>query len=103
MPHCWKSHVTAHLYFTGRLQQNDNTDLKQFVRFTTVVMRVEYHEASDDFTVISKNLITDKESLERFTHIIVATGIFSVPQLPSIEGLDEFPGRIVHAHDFKNP
>ena len=98
-----KRHSPSILYlFAGRLQQNGDIDLKKFVRFSTVVRRVEYHEASDDFKVISKNLITDNESLERFTHIIVATGIFAVPQLPSIEGLDEFPGRILHAHDFKN-
>ena len=89
------------LLIPGRLNKY-KTVLKKFIRFSTVVRRVEYQEASKVFTIIAKNLITDEEDVERFTHVIVAVGIFSVPSLPSFPGLDQFPGRVVHAHDFKD-
>ncbi|KAK1517027.1 thiol-specific monooxygenase [Colletotrichum costaricense] len=43
---------------------------------------------------------------ERFDALIVATGHYNVPWLPSIEGITEyderFPGRIVHSKHFRN-
>ena len=88
-------------YISGRLKSS-KTDFSKFIRFSTVVRRVEYHKETDDFTVLSKNLITDQEAVERFTHVIVAIGIFSTPNVPSFPGIDTFPGRILHAHDFKD-
>ena len=67
-----------------------------------MVRQVEYHADTDDFTVKAKNLETDAEDVQRFTHVIVATGIFNTPNVPSFPGIDEFPGRVLHAHDFKN-
>ena len=76
--------------------------MKQFVRFCTVVRRVEYHKETDDFTVVAKNLKIDEESVERFTHVIIATGIFNVPKVPNIPGIEDFNGKIIHAHEFKD-
>ena len=77
-------------------------NLDKLVRFSTVVRRVEYHKETDDFTVVAKNLDKDEESTERFTHVIVATGIFSVPNVPNLPGIDDFHGKIIHAHEFKD-
>ena len=33
---------------------------------------------------------------------MVATGHFSVPNVPQIEGIDNFPGRVIHGHDFRD-
>ena len=38
---------------------------------------------------------------EEFDHVVVTTGHFSVPNVPSFEGIDRFPGRVLHAHDFR--
>lgn len=35
--------------------------------------------------------------------VIAATGIFGGPVLPRIEGIADFQGRLIHAHDFRDP
>ncbi len=46
----------------------------------------------------------DKGELEsdEFDYVVVATGHFSTPNVPEFEGLDRFPGRVLHAHDFRD-
>ena len=79
-----------------------NEDLKRYVQFSTVVRRVEYHKETDDFTVLVKRLTQDEtEVVERFTHVIVAVGIFHSPYSLPIPGLLKFPGRILHSHSFR--
>ena len=38
---------------------------------------------------------------ERFDYVIVASGHYSVPNVPSFEGIEKFQGRVLHAHDFR--
>lgn len=45
---------------------------------------------------------TKEQETEEFDYVIVATGHFSTPNMPYFEGLEEFPGRIMHAHDFRD-
>ena len=71
--------------------------MKQFVRFSTVVKRVEYHKETDKFTVIANNLKTDVEEIGTFTHIVVATGMFSTPKLPDVPGIEGFKGGVLHS------
>ena len=85
------------------MKAGNNKDLKSCVRFSTVVRRVEYHKATDTFTVTVHNLAEDKEeSITNFTHVIVASGIFSVANAPEFPGIDSFNGRILHSHDFRD-
>ena len=82
--------------------RTSNEDLKRHVQFSTVVRRVEYHNETDDFTVLVKRLTQDQsEAVERFTHVIVAVGIFHSPYSLDIPGLLKFPGRILHSHNFR--
>ncbi len=39
---------------------------------------------------------------ETFDCVVVATGHFSTPNVPYFEGLEKFPGRVLHAHDFRS-
>ena len=82
--------------------KSSKTDYSKYIRLSTVVRRVDYNKDTDDFTVLAKNLITDQEDVERFSHVIVATGIFTTPNFPSFPGIDTFPGRIQHSHDFRD-
>ena len=38
---------------------------------------------------------------EEFDRVVNATGHFSTPNVPYFEGIDTFPGRVLHAHDFR--
>ena len=39
---------------------------------------------------------------ETFDWVVVATGHFSVPNVPYFPGIETFPGRVLHAHDFRS-
>jgi trimethylamine monooxygenase len=39
---------------------------------------------------------------EEFDHVVVASGHFSTPNVPYFEGVEKFPGRVMHAHDFRD-
>ena len=67
-----------------------------------MVRWIEYNDATDDFTVKVKNLKDDKDEQERFTHVIVATGLFGTTYMPTYPGLDQFPGRILHAKEVRH-
>lgn len=57
---------------------------------------------SDGFSITYKDLTKNSCFTETFTHIIIATGHFSIPNIVKFEGFDEFDGRIMHSHDFRN-
>ena len=76
--------------------------MKQYIRFSTVVRRVEYNKDTDDFTVIAKDLKEDKEETEQFTHVVVTTGIFSTPYTPDVPGIETFKGRVLHSKHVKH-
>jgi len=86
-------------YIEGRAKQYN---VRSHIRFSTIVRDVR--TCSGAFEVTSRNECTDVESTEVFDYVIVATGHFSVPNVP------EFPGfanhnsgiRILHAHDFRD-
>ena len=62
---------------------------------------MRYLDNTDEFSVTWQNLSTGVTSKEMFSHVIVAVGIFNFPNKPSFPGLDTFPGRILHSHDFR--
>ncbi len=86
-------------YILGRAE---SSELRRYVRFNTAVRLVRYAKANDKFIVLSTDLATQIDREEEFDHVVVATGHFSVPNTPSFEGIDRFPGRVLHAHDFRD-
>ncbi|MEO1390852.1 MAG: NAD(P)/FAD-dependent oxidoreductase [Cyanobacteria bacterium J06634_6] len=85
-------------YITGRAKKEN---LERYIRFSTVVRYVEFLEATDTFRVRTYNFLSAQEQIEEFDYVIVCSGHFSVPNVPFIQGLDRFPGRVLHSHDFR--
>ena len=77
--------------------------MKKLVTFSHVVRSVVYNDGTDDFTVIVENLV-EKKVLppQTFDFVCVASGHYSVPFTPEYPGVDTFPGRVMHSHDFRN-
>ena len=88
--------------FIGRFTNATKRDLKQFIKFSTVVNRVDYIKNTDDFKVRVKNLPSDTESVEKFTHVIVAPGTFAYGKIPNYPGLEQFKGEVLHSQDVKH-
>lgn len=84
-------------YIKGRVEK---AGVRDWIRFSSAVRDVSF--AGDQFTVTVKDLVEDRLYQETFDHVIVCTGHFSTPNSPQFEGFDNFPGRILHAHDFRD-
>ena len=76
-------------YILGRAEKSD---VRKYVRFGTAVRQIAWSADTGRFTVRSTDLAGQTDHDEEFDHVIVATGHFSVPNVPSFEGIDRFPG-----------
>ena len=84
-------------YILGRVEKSD---VKKYVKFNTTV---EYVETSGDgFNLMARNKKNNTYENNYFDKVIVANGHFSVPFVPEYDGMDSFPGRIMHSHDFRD-
>ena len=88
-----------HDYIKGRIVKSD---IAAYIRLRHAVRSVAYDHASETFTLHVTDLVEDRVHVERFEHVVVATGHFSVPNAPSFPGFELFPGRVLHAHDFRD-
>lgn len=87
-------------YLQGRWKQSD---LKKWIVFDRIVRSTTYNEHTDDFTVTVKNASEDRVMApETFDLVMVASGHYSVPNVPHFPGIEKFPGRVLHAHDFRD-
>ncbi|MFX0542904.1 NAD(P)-binding domain-containing protein [Roseovarius sp. S4756] len=84
-------------YIEGRVKK---AGVRDWIRFETTVRYVEKKDGKFHVTVC--DLPKDHEYTEEFDHVICATGHFSTPNVPEFKGFDKFPGRILHAHDFRD-
>ncbi|MFL2757058.1 MAG: NAD(P)-binding domain-containing protein [Paracoccaceae bacterium] len=84
-------------YIEGRIKK---TDVRDWIKFSTAVKNVE--ESDGGFTVTTCDLTTSNTNVGYFDHVIVCSGHFSTPNMPSFDGFERFPGRILHAHDFRD-
>ena len=66
------------------------------------VREVTYDDDTELFTVTGHDLVNDHTWSEEFDFVVVASGHFSVPNVPYFPGFDRFLGRILHAHDFRD-
>ena len=85
-------------YIQGRVRKSD---VRKYIRFNTTTRWVEYNEETKQFKVILDDLVNNRTYTEIFDYLVVATGHFSTPNMPYFEGVQDFPGSIMHAHDFR--
>jgi trimethylamine monooxygenase len=91
--------AVLHDYIMGRVAKSD---VRKYVKFNHAVRWVSYSDATGKFTVTVKDLKADALKVEEFDYVVVASGHFSTPNMPYFEGLERFPGRVMHAHDFRD-
>jgi len=85
-------------YIQGYAKQNN---VLQYIRFNTVVRWISYSEDTKRFHVLVKDLKKDEMHSEEFDYVIIATGHFSMPNLPYFDGIETFIGRILHSHELR--
>ncbi len=86
-------------YIMGRINKQE---INKYIRFECAVRWVSFNEETKMFTVTVMNHQTGKQEVGEFDYVVVATGHFSTPNVPEIQGIETFPGRVMHAHDFRD-
>ena len=86
-------------YIQGRVKK---AEVRDKIRFNNRVRDVRYDEGTGLFTVVSRDTEADRETSEDYDHVVVASGHFSTPNVPYYPGFENFNGRILHAHDFRD-
>jgi trimethylamine monooxygenase len=86
-------------YIIGRAKA---AGIRPWIKFDTAVRLVTYDKDSGKFSVTVEHLPDRKVSTEQFDWVVVANGHFSVPNVPYFPGIETFPGRVMHAHDFRS-
>ncbi|MBL1407349.1 NAD(P)-binding domain-containing protein [Sphingobacterium faecale] len=85
-------------YIQGRINQSNARD---YIQFNTVARWVDYLEDKQQFRVIFDSLKDNRTFEEYFDYLVVGTGHFSTPNFPYFKGIEDFPGAVMHAHDFR--
>ena len=81
----------------------DSKNLKRWVTFNRIAKDVAFDDVTGDFTVVAKNVVEDRVMApETFNYFMVALGHYSVPNMPYFPGIEKFPRRVMHAHDFRD-
>ncbi|NQD70072.1 NAD(P)/FAD-dependent oxidoreductase [Sphingobacterium shayense] len=86
-------------YIQGRIKKSK---AREFIQFNTVARWVDYLEDQQQFRVVFDDVKNNATFEEHFDYLVVGTGHFSTPNLPYFEGIDSFPGAVMHAHDFRS-
>ena len=76
-------------YIKGRVEKSD---VRKYVRFNTVARHTSYNEATQEFTLTVEDLKTNLTETHVFDKLVVATGHFSVPVSPGVQGHQDLPG-----------
>jgi len=85
-------------YIQGRIKKSNARD---YIKFNTVARWVDYLEDKKQFRVVFDDLQKNETFEEFFDYLVVGTGHFSTPNMPYFKGIDNFPGAVMHAHDFR--
>ena len=85
-------------YIEGRIKQSNARD---YIQFDTVARWVDYLSDTKQFRVVFDDLANNRTFEEIFDYLVVGTGHFSTPNMPFFKGIDNFPGVVMHAHDFR--
>jgi trimethylamine monooxygenase len=86
-------------YIEGRVKK---AGVRDWIRFNTGVRNVSFDAATKQFSVTVHDFTEDRVYTDLFDFVVVASGHFSTPNVPSFEGFDSFNGRVLHAHDFRD-
>ncbi|GGW28397.1 flavin-containing monooxygenase [Arenibacter certesii] len=85
-------------YIQGRVKKSG---LRKHIRFNTAARWVSFNEETQKFSVVVDDLVNDRTYTEIFDYLVVASGHYSTPNMPYYKGLEDFPGIVMHAHDFR--
>ena len=84
-------------YIIGRAKK---ANIKKYIKFNTTITQAKFN--GNQFEVSALNKKDNTISSNNYDYLVVASGHFSVPYIPEYKGMNSFPGRILHGHDFRD-
>ena len=84
-------------YIIGRVNQGN---IKSKIKFNTRVTNTTFK--NNKFEISYQDKANNKILKDSFDYVVVSSGHFSVPFIPEYKGMNTFPGRIMHSHDFRD-
>lgn len=76
-------------------------DVKKSTQFNRLVTNVTPIEGNK-WKVVVKDLPNNKFESNVFDAVVVCNGHNSLPKIPAFDGADEFGGKMLHSHDFRD-
>ncbi|MDE0096952.1 MAG: NAD(P)/FAD-dependent oxidoreductase [Gammaproteobacteria bacterium] len=86
-------------YIKGRVEKSG---VRKFCKFNHAAHNVTYSDETGMFSVTVRDLDNGEWNTEEFDYVVVASGHFSIPNVPQFDGMETFNGRVLHAHDFRD-
>jgi len=79
--------------------------LTELIRFDTEVIRVERVNSGDDDDewVVESRTIEGSGDQEEFQAVVVCTGHYTEPIVANLPGIEKWPGKQVHSHNYRVP
>jgi len=77
------------------------SEAEKYTKFGHSIRHVEWLEDKQKFRVNLYDLGTEKNYVVEHDYIICASGHFSTPNMVTFPGFETFPGKIIHARDFR--
>ncbi|GMH40768.1 hypothetical protein BSKO_08672 [Bryopsis sp. KO-2023] len=82
----------------------DAFDLRPMIRFRTRINEIQRLHDSNEWSVsFQRNGEPKGAAMERFDAVVVCNGHYAKPQIPPLEGSEEFPGMQLHSHTYRHP
>ena len=88
-----------HDYITGRVEKSG---VRPWVKCNAQVVGCTWDAHRRQFDVRVRFGDDGSEVTESFDWVLCCTGHFSIPHVPEFPGMHQFPGRVLHAHDFRS-
>lgn len=79
----------------------DRFDLEKLIKFRRQVIRIRPIE-NNKWEIIVKDLVNNKIDNVTYDAVFICNGNFSSPRIPQLPGTDEFKGKIIHSHDYRD-
>jgi len=78
-------------------------DLINSIRFNTAVTKLTREPECTSLMLQLQCQNTKEKSQQRFDAVAVCSGHFAKPRVPTLAGLETFPGKTLHSHNYRRP
>ncbi|KAG5538623.1 hypothetical protein RHGRI_019251 [Rhododendron griersonianum] len=78
--------------------------LTELIRFETEVVRVErFDSGDDDYEWVVESRTSGASGEEEFQAVVVCTGHYAEPIVANLPGIEQWPGKQLHSHNYRVP